>query len=383
LNDWSQDGQRRRLALLEQQGHRFSYATGEKRIGDPAIFQGNIENFIGTALLPIGVIGPLRVNGLYAHGDFYVPMATVEGALVASHNRGAMVISLSGGASVMCLTERLARAPGFVFRDLAEAGRFAAWALEQYDVFREIARTTSRHGKLEDVRITIEGNHVYLNFEYTTGDASGQNMVTIATQAICEHISATCPIKARCWFVESNLSGDKKATAMSYLFVRGKKVTAEVIVPRRLVTLCLHTTPEMIVKQWEISFIGGAQSGSIGIHGHYANALAALFIAIGQDAACVAEASVGITRAEITDKQDLYVSVTLPNLIVGTVGGATSLPTQSECLRLLGCEGEGKAKKFAELCAATVLAGEISIGGALAAGEFTKAHMTYGRRRTR
>lgn len=382
INDWSQDAQQRRLELLGERGHAFPYVTGEKRIGDASVFQGNIENFIGTSQIPIGVIGPLRVNGLNAHGDFYVPMATVEGALVASHNRGAMLISLSGGATVMCLTERLARAPGFVFANMGEAGRFAAWTLGCLNTFRDIANSTTRHGKLEDVRITIDGNQVYLNFEYTTGDASGQNMVTIATRTICEHIVSECPVKPRCWFVESNMSGDKKATAMAYLFVRGKKVTAEATIPRRLVTRGLNTTPELIVEQWKMSFIGGAQSGSIGVHGHYANGLAALFIACGQDAACVAEASVGITKAEMTSKGDLYVSVTLPNLIVGTVGGATALPTQAECLRLLDCEGSGKARKFAEICAATVLAGEISIGGALAAGEFTKAMMTYGRRKT-
>ncbi len=379
--DGSGEAQKRRLAILEGSGIRFEYLSGERHIEEPEIFRGNIENYIGTAQLPVGVVGPLRINGAYAHGDYFVPLATSEGALVASHNRGAKIISLSGGASVLCLTERVSRAPGFVFDDMVEAGRFIVWVVGQFDALREEAGKTTGHGRLEDMKVTLEGNHVYLNFEYVTGDAAGQNMVTIATDAVCRRIVAECPIKPRHWFIESNLSGDKKATAISHLFVRGKKVTAEVVVPRELFMRFLHTTPEMVMEYWKMSFVGGVQSGSIGVQGHYANGLAALFIACGQDAACVAEASVGITRVEVTGAGDLYISVSLPNLIVGTVGGGTGLPTQRECLEMLGCRGEGTARKFAEICAATVLAGEISIMGALAADQFTLAHLRYGRRK--
>jgi hydroxymethylglutaryl-CoA reductase (NADPH) len=229
--------------------------------------------------------------------------------------------------------------------------------------------------------VTLEGKYVYLHFEYTTGDAAGQNMVTLATDAACRHIIAESPVKPQHWFIESNMSGDKKATAMSLLFVRGKKVTAEIVIPRKLVTRVLHTTPEKIMEYWKMSFVAGVQSGSIGVQGHYANGLAALFIACGQDAACVSEASVGITRVDVDERGDLYVSVTLPNLIVGTVGGGTDLPTQRECLQMLGCKGEGTSRAFAEICAATVLAGEISIMGALASGQFTEAHRRYGRKK--
>jgi hydroxymethylglutaryl-CoA reductase (NADPH) len=220
---------------------------------------------------------------------------------------------------------------------------------------------------------------VYLNFEYTTGDAAGQNMVTIITDAVCKYIISGCPVKPRHWFIESNMSGDKKATAISYLYVRGKKVIAEIIIPRKEFTRILHTEPEMMMEYWKMAFVGGVQSGSIGVQGHYANGLAALFIACGQDAACVAEAATGITRVDLTDNGDLYISVSLPNIIVGTIGGGTSLPTQKECLNMMGCIGEGTAVKFAEICAATVLAGEISIMGALAAGDFSSAHEKYAR----
>ena len=378
--DLGREAQHKRLAILEKQGISFDYLTGTKRIDDPSVFQGTIENYIGTAQLPVGIIGPLRINGIHANGDFYVPLATAEGALIASYNRGAKVVSLSGGVRAVCLTERVSRAPGFMFRDLVEAGAFVAWVVAQFDDLRSEAKKTTSHGRLEDVKVTLEGNHVFLIFEYTTGDAAGQNMVTIATDAVCRYIIAECPVKPVRWFIESNMSGDKKATALSYLSVRGKKVIAEAVVPRRLCMRMLHTTPESVMEYWKMSFVGGVQTGSIGVQGHYANGLAAMFIACGQDAACVAEASIGITRIDLVGQGDLYISVSLPNLIVGTVGGGTNLPTQRECLEALGCKGEGTARKFAEICAATALAGELSIMGALAAGEFTQAHVKYGRK---
>ena len=377
----TKDAQDKRIRILEKQKAKFQFINGKKQVKDSSIFRGNIENFIGLAQVPIGIAGPLRINGLYAHGDFYVPLATTEGALVASYNRGAKIISLSGGVRVMCLHERVSRAPGFAFNDLMEAGRFIVWCVKNFNKFQELAKTTTTHGNLEDMKITIEGNQVYINFEYITGDAAGQNMVTIATEAVCKYIIAKAPIKPRFYFIESNMSGDKKATAMSYLFVRGKKVSAEIVIPRDIFMKFLHTEPEMMMEYWKMSFVGGVQSGSIGVQGHYANGLAAIFIACGQDAACVSEATIGITRVDIVQKGDLYIAVTLPNLIVGTVGGGTGLPTQSECLALLGCKGEGTAKKFAEICTATVLAGEISIMGALASGQFAQAHLLYGRKK--
>ena len=379
---WNKEHQIRRLKLLEKQRITFEYLNGKRKIEDPSIFQGNIENYVGLAQVPVGVIGPLRINGLYANGDFYVPMATTEGALVASHNRGAMIISLSGGARVMCLTERISRAPGFLFNNLIEAGTFLLWAIEQFDTFKDIAKTTTRYGILKDIRATLEGNHVYINFEYTTGDASGQNMVTIATEAVCQYIINASPTKPRNWFIESNMSGDKKATAMSYLFVRGKKVTAEVVIPRRLCVKLLRTTPESIMEYAKMAIVGAVQSGSIGAQGQYANMLAAVFIACGQDVACVSEAAIGITRVDIIENGDLYFSISLPNLVIGTVGGGTGLPTQRECLEMMGCTGKGTARKFAEICTASVLAGEISIMGALAAGDLAKAHKKYGRNKS-
>lgn len=344
-----------------------------------AQYQQHIENLLGAVKVPVGLAGPLRVNGLFAHGDYYVPLATTEAALVASYARGARVISQAGGTSTVLLIEGVSRAPGYAFRTLAEAGQFVAWALSRQEQFREAAEATTRHGKLCDLRISVEGNHVYLLFEYTTGDAAGQNMVTIATEAVHRYILEHTPIQPQYAFVESNLSGDKKASAQSFLTVRGKKVSAEALIPAEIIDHLLHTTPARMVDYWRMSALGGVLSGTIGVQGHYANGIAALYLACGQDVACVAESAVGVTRFELTEDGSLYAAVTLPNLIVGTVGGGTSLPSQRACLEILGLAGPGHAQAFAEVCAATALAGELSIIGALSAGDFTRAHQRLAR----
>ncbi|MDX2212745.1 MAG: hydroxymethylglutaryl-CoA reductase, partial [Oculatellaceae cyanobacterium bins.114] len=339
----------------------------------------NIENFIGTVKLPVGIAGPLQVNGLFAQGSYYVPLATTEAALVASYNRGAQLLTEVGGCTALLLNEGVSRAPGFAFRNLTEVGKFMLWAIAHQEAFKLSAESTTRYGKLTDMRITVEGNHVYLDFQFTTGDAAGQNMVTIATQAICDYIREHSPIQPQHWFVEANLSGDKKASAQSFLSVRGKKVTAEVTIPTTVLQKRLHATPAQMVEYWRMSAIGGTLTGTIGVQGHYANGLAALYIACGQDAACVAESAVGVTRFEVTPADELYAAVTLPNLIVGTVGGGTGLPSQQACLEILGLAGTGNARAFAEVCASLLLAGELSIIGALCSGEFTRAHQRLAR----
>ncbi|HEY1381949.1 MAG TPA: hydroxymethylglutaryl-CoA reductase [Gemmataceae bacterium] len=344
-------------------------------------YQTNVENLIGTVKVPVGVAGPLRVNGLFAQGDYYVPLATTEAALVASYDRGSRLISACGGCTAMLLNEGVSRAPGFAFHDLRECGQFLLWATDHLEDFRTVAEATTHHGKLADLRVTVEGNHVYLNFEFTTGDAAGQNMVTLATDAVCDHIRDHCPIKPQYSFVEGNLSGDKKASAQSFLLVRGKKVSAEVLVPAELVRKKLGTTPEMMVNYWRMSALGGVLSGTMGVQGHYANGLAALFLACGQDVACVAESAVGVTRFEVGDGGGLYASVTLPNIMVGTVGGGTGLPSQRACLEIMGLAGEGHAAALAEVCAAVCLAGELSIIGALCSGNFSRAHKVLARSR--
>ncbi len=347
--------------------------------GTAAAYARNIENFVGTVRVPVGVAGPLRVNGTHAQGDYYVPLATTEAALVASYHRGASLLTEAGGCSAALIHEGVVRAPGFAFGTLHEAGQFVAWVVGELDELRRVAEATSRYARLRDMRVNLEGNHVYLIFEYTTGDAAGQNMVTIATQAICELIEERSPVRPLYAYVEANHSGDKKASAQSFLGGRGRSVTCEVVIPPQLVEKRLGTTPEQMVRYWAMSAMGGVLSGTIGVQGHYANGLAAVYMACGQDVACVAESAVGVTRYELAADGALYAAVTLPNLIVGTVGGGTALPTQRACLDLLGLSGAGNANAFAEVCAALALAGELSIVGALVAGDFTRAHQRLAR----
>jgi hydroxymethylglutaryl-CoA reductase (NADPH) len=340
----------------------------------------NIEHFIGSVKVPVGLAGPLRVNGLFAKDDYLVPLATSEAALVASYHRGSQLLTAAGGASAMLLNEGVTRTPVFAFHSLTQAGQFVAWAVTQYATFKTIAEQTTAHGKLTDISVSIEGNHVYLVFEFLTGDASGQNMVTIATNAVFEHIAQHSPIEPEYAFLDGNLSGDKKASAQTLRSVRGKKVTAEAHIPAQLVQKYLHTTPEKMMRFAQMTTVGGTLSGTIGINAHYANALAALYIACGQDAACVAESAVGITRLEVDSDGGLYASATLPNLMLGTVGGGTGLPSQKACLELMGLYGAGKSQALAEVAASLCLAGELSIVGAFCAGHFSRAHHKLARK---
>jgi len=355
-------------------------------LADPAslasaeLYSKNIENYIGTVKVPVGVIGPLRVNGIHANGDYFVPLATSEAALVASYGRGADIISAAGGASAAMVNESVLRSPAFVFEGLAEAGLFIDWVVNHAEALQQAAEATTRHGKLVSIEPVIDNDTVFLLCYYTTGDAAGQNMVTIATQAICAHIDAQSPIKPRHWFIEGNFSGDKKATYLGLLRGRGRKVTASVVIPEELIARKLHTSGERILDYGKVANLGALLSGQFGAQAHYANGLAALYIATGQDAACVAESAAGYTRLERRDG-GIFVSVTLPNILVGSVGGGTALPSQSAGLGILGLRGPGHAAALAEVAAVLCLCGEISIMGAMAAGQFAKAHHKLARLR--
>lgn len=373
-------GWRTILARTDATEEDKAFLADPDTLGNLSHYSANIENLVGTVKMPVGVIGPMRVNGLHAKGDFYVPLATTEAALVASYGRGAHVISLAGGAVAAMLSEGVIRSPVFAFASIYDAGMFCSWVAESFDMLKVAAESTTRHGKLIDITPEMEGDHVYLVCRYSTGDASGQNMVTIATEAVCETILTDCPHRPTYWFLEGNFSGDKKASSLAFLTGRGRRVTASVTLSAQIVEERLHTTIRKMLDYWRMSAIGGVMSGTIGIQGHVANGLAALYIATGQDAACVAESSVGVTRME--ERGDaLYVSVTLPNLMLGTVGGGTGLPSQAAGLRVLGLQGDNKAGALAEVAGALCLAGEISIIAALSAGQFAKAHKTLGRDR--
>jgi hydroxymethylglutaryl-CoA reductase (NADPH) len=233
--DASAEAARQRIRFLEERVGALPHLAGREEHADPAGLQGNIENFIGMTCIPTGLVGPLRVNGLHAHGDFYVPLATTEGALVASYGRGCSIVTQSGGAACITTVEQVQRAPGFTFATMAEAIRFAAWVVGEFDRMREIAATRTRHGRLVNVRVQLQANFVYLILDFHPGDAAGQNMVTFCTAAVCEDLLARSPLAPRSWVIESNMSGDKKATTLSFFDTRGRHATAEVVVPRTLV----------------------------------------------------------------------------------------------------------------------------------------------------
>ena len=344
----------------------------------------NIENPIGAVQIPLGVAGPLKVIGEYAKGDFFIPLATSEGALVASVNRGCKAINESGGAIARILSDGMARAPVFHVNSIIDGIELIRWINENFDKLKAEAESTTRHGKLIRIEPYITGNNVWLRCVYTTGDAMGMNMVTIATDRICKFIEKEFG-KAKCVSLSGNMCVDKKPSVLNMLHGRGKTVVAEAIIRRSVVRDVLKTEPESIVEvNVRKNLLGSARAGSISFNAHFANIVAAIFLATGQDAAQVVESSMGYTWTELSENGDLYISVTLPSLEVGTVGGGTRLPTQKEALKILGVYGPGdppgtNAKKFAEIIAAAVLAGELSLLAALAAGHLAEAHKKLGR----
>ncbi|AEM39438.1 3-hydroxy-3-methylglutaryl Coenzyme A reductase [Pyrolobus fumarii 1A] len=373
----------RRLALEKITGVSLS-SIGSTILDFEELVGRNIENPIGAVQVPVGIVGPLRVQGEYARGDFYVPLATTEGALVASVNRGAKAVTLAGGAKTRILRDGMTRAPVIWTPSVEEAVKLVKWVEENIDVLKKAAESTTRHGKLKGLTWWITGNLVWLRFEFETGDAMGMNMVTIAVDKALQELLNNYDGDIRVVALSGNMCVDKKPSILNMLLGRGKTVVAEAIIPRDVVREVLKTTPEAIHEvNVAKNLMGSARAGSLSYNAHYANIIAAIFIATGQDVAQVVESSMGYTWTEVRNG-DLYISVTLPSLEVGTVGGGTRLPTQREALALMGVGGSGNppgtnAKKFAEIVAATVLAGELSLLAALAAGHLAKAHIKLGR----
>ncbi len=360
--------------------------------------ESNIENMLGTAQIPLGVAGPVSIRGGAIEGERYLPLATTEGALLASVNRGCSVLSQAGGATARVVKSGMTRAPVFRVADVAAAHALVEWVRDHEDDLRTAAESTTSHGELLDVTPYVVGNSVYLRFRYDTKDAMGMNMATIATGEACELIEAetTASLVA----LSGNLCADKKPAAINAIEGRGRSVTADVTIPREVVEQRLHTTPEAIAEaNTRKNLLGSAKAGSLGFNAHVANVVAAMFLATGQDAAQVVEGSNAITTAAVrrdrggaadgeaaedSDVGDLYVSVSLASLEVGTVGGGTALPTQAEGLDVLGVRGGGdppgsNADALAECIAVGALAGELSLLSALASRHLSSAHEDLGR----
>lgn len=340
---------------------------------NPAVVRGNCEQFVGVAQVPIGLAGPLRINGEHASGDFLIPLATTEGTLVASYNRGMKLLNQCGGVTCTVTDEGMQRAPVFVMRDARAARDLARWVVDHEDQLRAEAEATSRFARLQSITRYQTGRMLFLRFSYTTGDAAGQNMVSKATLAACTYLLQEVNSVSH-FYLEANLATDKKPSFINTLQTRGKRVTAEVTIPKELLLRELQVEPEQLDRHARLGTLGAFMAGTNNNGLHSVNGLAALFIATGQDVACLAESSAAITTSEVLPNGDFYGSVTLPSLIVGTVGGGTGLPTQQECLNILGCAGSGKVYKFAEIVAGVVAAGELSLAAAISSLDWVSSH---------
>ena len=347
---------------------------------DPATLPGNIEHFTGVAQVPVGIAGPLLVDGEHARGEFYVPLATTEGTLVASYNRGMKVLRDAGGVKTTILEDSMQRAPAFVFESAREARDFGRWLTAHLPEIKRAAEQTTRVGRLRGIEQYSASRILFTRFDYTTGDAAGQNLTGKATAAACAWITSH-HAGITDFYLESNFATDKKSSQVNILHTRGKRVVAEVTLPAGVIAEHLRTTGERMFRGRQVSNLGGFMSGVNNNGLHSANGIAALFIATGQDAANVAESCAALAFSELQPNGDYYFSITIPSLIIASYGGGTGLATQRECLELLGCYGEGKVRKLAEIVAATVLCGEISLGSAIISQEWVRAHDMLGRNR--
>ena len=354
---------------------------------DPHVMDGNIENIWGVAQVPIGVAGPLLVNGEHAQGEFYVPMATVEGTMLASYNRGMKVIRESGGVTTTVSAESMQRAPLFIFANARDARDFQIWLRENFDAIKAQAESTTSVGKLLEIENYHAHNFIATRFDYSTGDAAGQNMTSRATFFACEWIQANYPGKLRNYMLSGNFDTEKKTSSVNLLKGRGRRVTAELTIPRQVLIDNLRITPEQMQYGYQISTLSAFMTNSSSNASHPANGLAALYLATGQDIANIGESNQCTTYQRATRNGDLYYSITLPSIIMASYGGGTNLPTQSECLKMMDCLGKGKALKLCEIAAGLVVAGELSLAAATRidketrVNEWVDAHERLGRNR--
>ncbi len=380
-DDYSENAIKTRQDFVESYtGKRLEHVS--KYSFDPHITAGNCEHFIGVAQVPIGIAGPLKVNGEFAKGEFLIPMATAEGTLVASYNRGMKLLNMSGGVKCTVVEDAMQRAPVFVFEDARGARNFSKWVQANFEKIAEEAESTTSIGKLQYIDPYLSNKFAYMRFNFSTGDAAGQNMVGRATFAACSWILDTYKEeKMTHFYLESNLATDKKASQVNVMHTRGKRVTAEATIPHEVLTQVMRVEPESLQYHYQVANVGAILSGANNNGLHSANGITAMFIATGQDVANVSESSAGIFYCELTKDKDLYVSITIPSLIVATYGGGTGLGTQRECLEMLGCYGKGGVIKFAEIVAGVVLAGELSLASAISSSDWVSSHENYGRNR--
>ncbi|HJK02570.1 MAG TPA: hydroxymethylglutaryl-CoA reductase (NADPH) [Methanocorpusculum sp.] len=371
-----------RRKYIEEETSTDLTAVGKYTIPIERVVVRNIENMIGCVQIPVGVAGPVIVNGDYSKGSFWLPLATTEGALIASINRGCSAIREAGGAEVRILRDGMTRAPLFVATSVAHATEVAHWAEDNLLLLKIAAEETTHYGELVGLTTYVVGTNVFVRFEFDTKDAMGMNMATIASEAAAKLIEAKTG--ARLVSTSGNMCCDKKPSAINVIEGRGKTIVAGVFLPDDLVASKFKTDAKTLMEvNTRKNLVGSARAVSLGFNAHAANMIAAIFLACGQDPAHIVEGSNAITTVDVVPG-GVYVSVSLPSLQVGTVGGGTGIATQQACLSMLGVAGGGMppgvhAKAFSEIVATAVLAGELSLLGALAAQHLVKAHLKLGR----
>lgn len=357
-----------RREFLEKELNINLHNIGHFTFAEESVAGRNIENLIGATQIPLGVAGPIM--------NHLIPLATTEGALVASVSRGCKAIMESGGACVEVELVGTTRGPVFKTQGIEHGFKTKNWIEKNFSLIAQTTQKTSSHLKLLKIDSQILSKNLYLRFYYDTGDAMGMNMVTIATDMAVKLIEQKT--KARCIALAGNFDIDKKPAYLNFILGRGKKVWAEAVLPKKIVREVLKTTPEKIAEVVEKKcHLGSMMSGSMGFNSHFANIIAAIFAATGQDLAHAAEGSLGITTAEILKNGDLYFTIYLPDLMCGTVGGGTHLPAQQEALKIMNVRN---VLEYCRAVGAAILAGELSLIASLAEGSLAKAHQKLGRK---
>jgi hydroxymethylglutaryl-CoA reductase (NADPH) len=375
-----------RRRAVEALGETGLDHTGRYSLDAERASSRHCENFIGVSQVPLGVAGPLVVRGRQVEPDemLFVPLATTEGALIASVNRGCRAIALAGGAEVRVEDVGMTRAPVFCTSGIAQTERFLDWLGENEERIREVAEGTSRFLRLVEIKTQAIGTSVFLRFRFSSGDAMGMNMATIACDRVVRELIQP-ETGIRCVALSGNYCVDKKSSAINFLEGRGKRIHAEVELGPEILEECLKTSTEaMLEVQYRKNLVGSIAAGAMGSNAHFANVLAAFFIATGQDVAQVVEGSMGMTTIERSGKGGILASIFMPDVPLGVVGGGTTLGTQREALALLRVEADPErpgagALRLAEILGATILAGEISLMAAFTSGDLAGAHERLGR----
>ena len=348
---------------------------------NPEELRGIIENHVGFVHLPMAIAGPLLIDGSFAKGKFYVPLCTLEGTLTISMTRGLFLTHLSGGIKTRHIKQEMSRSPIFIFDDIDKSQPFLDWVNSNFETIKSEAESTTKHGKLLRIDKYPSQNSVILDFVFTTAEAAGQNMVTIATHKACSYIKNNyrCEKGFR-YYIESNFNGDKNPAYKSLLLGRCHYVVASALIEAKYLQRVLRVSAREYVDGWTQSTRGSQEAGIYGMNMHVANALAAIYLATGQDVASIVENTGGIVSYEVRNTTDLYATLTMPSITVGTVGGGTRLKQARKNLELLGCTGKDSSKKLAEIVCACALALELSLGGSIITDEFASAHAKYGRK---